>query len=214
MTDAEVFDNVTRPLHHLLTFACDAPCQLLRLSYGSSAYKKQLTPNISMLNQISAIHMGDKPHQDEKHDLFLLFVLPDVRAYFESLVTRWFELWGQLSPALDLLFGTQLGRETYLETRFLLLAQAAEVYSRLRFPDQQRQNKDHKARRKHVIATIADPDDRARLKEALAYFHEPTFREKLAGLLAHAGDQANAVRRDEFPNAVKSTRNYFTHYDD
>jgi len=56
----------------------------------------------------------------------------------------------QVSLAMDLLFGHIIGSQTYTETRFLLLAQAAETYAGLRFPDAQRMNLDQKARRARV----------------------------------------------------------------
>jgi hypothetical protein len=214
MTGAEIFSSVTRPLQHFLTFVCDDPAHLLNLTYQSSEFNR-VSNGVGWPQPITCIYSGETSHPDEnQREYEMLLPLHEIADSADQLLERWFEIWGQVTAALDLLFGTMLGPETYTETRFLLLAQAAEAYSRLRFPDAQRMNVDQKARRTRVLEAIkVDANDHAWLKEALGYVHEPTFAEKLEGLIGHAGLEVNEKVRPGFTDAVKHTRNYYTHYD-
>ncbi len=214
MTGDEIFSAVTRPLQQFLTFVCDKPAYLLDLTYRSSEFKRTSFGN-SWPQLITCIHSGDVAHGDEEvREYEMLLPLSAIRDTAAEILERWFEIWSQVSLAMDLLFGTLLGPQTYTETRFLLLAQAAETYAGLRFPDAQRMNLDQKARRARVLDAIKlDPADHAWLKEALSYVHEPTFAEKLHYLVRYAGYEVHEKIRPGFEESVKHTRNFFTHYD-
>ena len=214
MTNREIFQSTTRPLQHLLSFACDAPCHVTRRAYSSSEFNHKLPPGNPLPLDIALIHRGDTEAKESQEDFRMLFTLSDIEEDVEAVFTRWNEMWSVLAPALDLMFGTQLGPMTYADTRFLLLAQAAEVYARLRFPELHNRTPEHDERRLRVLEAVDDPEDNRWLREALHYFKEPTFAELLSRLIQHTDSYAFSFVRKDFPEVVKCSRNYYTHYDD
>jgi hypothetical protein len=112
---------------------------------------------------------------------------------------------------LDLLFAVVFAGRQALETRFLLLAQATELYHRQRFPGGQLDPDEHAER----VTTILDSVPSAHrewLEAELEYSNEPSLRHRLKRLTKYADLSPYGVLSSGFVWKASTSRNYYTHY--
>jgi ApeA N-terminal domain 1 len=208
----EMYDWVIRPLQYLLTLACDAPVQLKAILLFSDALKDDIGGHL-ISREIKYVYSGWPADEEGKQYSFrMLFPLDQVQDQFQDLVERWFSLFERLRNSLDLLFAVILGPRVFLETRFLLIAQAVEVFHRRMFPGEVLPRKEHRER----VTTILDSVDagfREWMREKLAYSNEPTLLQRLNAICEYAGGNVDRLLNSEARKKVKDTRNYLTHYD-
>ena len=58
----------------------------------------------------------------------MLFGFEKIQNDAEGVINKWIEAYEQRASAFDLYFLAKMGRQTYLEERFLALAQGLEAY--------------------------------------------------------------------------------------
>jgi hypothetical protein len=208
----EMHDWVMRPLRYLLTLACDAPVQLKEIFLFSESLKDDVGGHL-INREVKYVFAGWPAEEEKKqHSFKMLFPLDQVQDQFQDLVESWFSLFEPLHNCLDLLFAVILGPRVYLETRFLLIAQAVEVFHRRMFPGRVLPRNEHRERVRTIVDSV-NLSHREWLKEKLAYSNEPTLLQRLNEVCEYAGGNSDRLLGSEARKRVKDTRNYLTHYD-
>jgi hypothetical protein len=136
-----------------------------------------------------------------------------------ELIKRWFDLRAKISAVYDLYFGVMYNHELYLTIKFLMLAQALEIYVEIKLKgddsitEKRRQitalveelNKSNlSTRSKKWISEVMNEKKSLSFKEKAIYIYEQ-YAELLPNLSNVIGT------KDEFSSRVKSFRNNFTH---
>jgi hypothetical protein len=119
------------------------------------------------------------------HEFFLRY--PDIAQWFPQIVDCWLNASDTIGHALVLLFSAIREPAAFLETRFLPIVQAAEVYARAETPG------------------------------TLAHANELRLKQKMHALLDTLEPNTLTLfckQRDEFVRGIVDTRNYYTHYSD
>jgi len=141
----------------------------------------------------------------------------EVEGAFLNVLRRWFECHARLEPVLDLYFAILANRASSMESRFLFLAQALEVYHArsAQFTATEILAEDHQKRITAVLNTVP-PDYLRWVREKLAYSNQKTLARRLDDILKlHPAEAAKlAAGVHEFAAKVRHTRNYYTHYDE
>jgi hypothetical protein len=212
-TFSGIMDSFIQPIQYLLTLACDAACQLVSFEafnkdvYYGSGDERFLEP--LDLVYTSSPNSGT---QDKQHGFRMLFTLGEVQEEFPSILASWFQLFQEVKNALDLMFAVILGPRLFLETRFLLVVQAVEIFHRRRFFNQVRPRAEHRARLRRIRESLP-PEFRDWLNQKLAYSNEPTLRQRLESMGEAVGEEGARLIDDRLAMRVADTRNYLTHYD-
>jgi hypothetical protein len=147
----------------------------------------------------------------------LIFDFPQIHERFADVIERWLALQEPYESVMGLFFGTLYQQASYREQRFLQYAQAIETYDRLKRPKARiRPKGEHKA----LLAEIFDGVPEAHhewLKDELAWSNHLNLAHRIEQVLGGCPNVAarivGAEGVDGFVNAVKWTRNYYTHYD-
>jgi hypothetical protein len=147
----------------------------------------------------------------------MLFTGANAGVRLESMMTSWFEHFEGLRSCLDLLFGLVLGPDMYLESRFLLVAQAIEVFHRLQVGGTSEPSEVWNERKARIVGAVSQHDassaDVAWLTRALEWSNELTLQQRVEVLLVRVNDIASHFLRPNFLKQFKATRNYYTHFD-
>jgi len=135
-----------------------------------------------------------------------------------ELVPAWFGKWDGLRECVALFFGTLYNQGMYVESQFLGLCQAIEVYSRTGSDSRYLPEQDYEAVRQTLVAAIpptVPKDLRRSLKDRLKWGNEFSLRKRITKLLAALEPPTVALictDRDIFVKRLVNTRNYLTHY--
>lgn len=149
------------------------------------------------------------------HAAQMIASFDEIAASFPLVLKRWFECHERLEPVLDLYFAVLANRASTVQSRFLFLAQALEVYHARfdRFCSAELPTEAHKARVKAIVDS-APTEHQAWLKEKLAFSNQKTLARRLDEILNLHHDEAARLtaKIDDFAAKVRHTRNYYTHY--
>lgn len=139
----------------------------------------------------------------------------ELSASFDSILKRWFECHERLEPVLDLYFTVLFGRAGTIDSQFLFLAQALEVYHArsTQFGSTELPSEAHKERVKSICQTVPS-EHVAWLKEKLAFANQKTLAKRVQETLDLHRSEAEQLTKgiDDFATKVRYTRNYLTHY--
>jgi hypothetical protein len=157
-------------------------------------------------------------YRDEKeirhlHPQDMLFGFNDISEKFGETINRWIILNKELRTTANLFFGSRYRPGSYADSRFLTLAQAAEIYHRSRKSNLVLPRSKHKRKIASITARVPKIY-RAWLKDNLAYSNEPRLRHRITELLDMTDDIITPIVRDKaiFAKRITDTRNYFTHF--
>ncbi|MGI8518095.1 MAG: HEPN domain-containing protein [Acidimicrobiia bacterium] len=152
----------------------------------------------------------------------MLFSLRAISADYADCLQHWYSRTELLRPVYNLYFGTLYSEPGYVETEFLILAQALESYHRrvvggaLLGPERFGPVKEA------LLSTIGreDLDITTEAREAyerkLHYFDEPALRRRAKEVVRSFGETAHLLipKAASFADRLANTRNYLTHYDE
>ncbi|HTS19688.1 MAG TPA: HEPN domain-containing protein [Verrucomicrobiae bacterium] len=163
-----------------------------------------LTPNSTVAD--ARLHK----HADE-----MIASFKEIEADSKLIVKRWFECHKRLEPVLDLQFAVLFGLVATLDSEFLFLAQAMEVYharSNL-FRPREMPNDAHRERVRAILEKAPD-EYQDWLKEKLAFANQKTLAQRLGEILdLHRTEAEKLIAGiNDFAAKVRYTRNYLTHY--
>lgn len=149
--------------------------------------------------------------------LFTLQEIDDLSVF----INRWFAICTKFGVVINLLLSDFGEKKQFLESRFLQLAQAIEVFDRLAEPDCRYAGaEEYKLIQKNLVAAIPEccpPRLRSRLTSQLEHANEYSLRDKIRRQLECLPPKLQV--RGSGPGAIGKTvhrivhyRNYFTHF--
>jgi hypothetical protein len=214
----DVLEVFTKPLQYFLTFACSWSTHLLDLSFRTDN-DAWVQGEVRIPKEIWTLKRTSTPTEIQQlRPEYWEYLLPlsRIETRIGDVLEKWMELWSRAESALDLFCSILLGPPQYLETRFLLVIQALEVYHRRgNFVNKLMPTGEWRKRWRALAAAVAsDPELRDWVDERQSDFgNEPRLRERLAELVQHGGDHALRYLRNDFVEVATATRHALTHYD-
>lgn len=208
----DVLDRWVAPLVNFLTLATGVPCALERIQIRSDkAETHNPTDRVDVL-----VPMKQTPDPKPGRRLIppdMLFSRQQIGEDLESVMRGWYRASDELQDVAGRYFGTRYG-QTYVDTRFIALAQAVEILHRRQHPGGV-VSKEESRRRVSEIVASAPEAFQAWLRGKLEWSNEPTLRERLSDLLAAMPAVVAPIADDRaaFINLVTDTRNHMTHSD-
>jgi hypothetical protein len=158
--------------------------------------------------------------QPELNPMDFLIRYPTIQSVFPQMLSSWMSESLPIRHALNLLFSSIREPGAFLETRFLPIVQAAEVFARVAVPGHVAEPAEVTRVKNAVVAAI--PSNvvkplREAIKNSLGFANELRLAQRLHALLDTLdGETIKLVcaDRDKFVRGIVNTRNYFTHYTD
>lgn len=139
----------------------------------------------------------------------------EIGSGFASVVNRWFEYHERLRPVLDLQSAVISNQVLTDESRFLFLVQALEVYHARsgRWPSVDLSEEDHRQRVDEILAATPEKSRRW-LSFKLEHANQKMLAQRLDDIFTWNRDefQQLAAGIERFPDKVRVSRNYYTHY--
>ena len=208
------WNDFVRPMHLFMSLACDLPCAVTKLEVTAPELDRQLTGDRTIPTWIELSATGQAPKVEplDAQPWQMLLPYSQFQDRMPELLRRWFEVYPRLKEPLSFLLDLYPGgHHTFLENRFLTVAQSAELLHRRIFDKSSTPSAEHKDRLGRITQAVQS-GDRAWLKQKLAWSHEPTVRERFEALVAYSQDAALSRRRPDLAKVSANTRNYLTHY--
>lgn len=208
----ELWEGAVRPLFYLHMLLTSQPTQVRDVAVelrNELDEESQTPPPFADLHAVwSGSARGDysKPWQ---WPLTLSTLAPRL----SELIPSWIDISRSSGMALDLLFSVLAAtREVHLETKFLMLTQAAEAFHR-HSPGFTRKefSEDELSRRLMALSAVVDEDWQGWPTNRLGFTNEPTFRTRLKELVARGGHFSAEMMPRSVINDVVDFRNRLTH---
>lgn len=160
-----------------------------------------------------------KPRSEKApHPIEILIPYDAVKDEIESILQSWAILSKNISPARSLYFSSLYGQNSYIESTFLSLVQAAEVFHRRNYGgtylDEEAYQKDVLPALTHAIPSHINKDIKQVFQERLKHFNEYSLSKRLK-LMARAHIdvfEKYIPNWKQLINEIVNARNYFTHY--
>lgn len=142
----------------------------------------------------------------------MLFTLREIDSV-SDIINRWLIIDRELNDFGNLFFSSQYAPSAYIESRFLITVQAAEIYHRSRYSNAVMDLNLHKQMVKSIIDSSPE-EYKDWLIEKLQHTNEPRLYDRLLELLDLCWDvlEPLVIDRISFARQVKDVRNYYTHY--
>ena len=214
------FKRIRRDAHkirRLLSLAVGKPLHeqtfILRRKIDSKwAAGKRLARDIRCIS--SGTHWPNPSRK--RHACEMRFSFPNVEQEFEKILRCWMSLQERLADVLNLLFSTEENSALYTHHKFLVLAQALEVYHRCwreRYPQNVETKVDFTARKKRILSGLSKTDA-AWLKSKIGATNNVTLDTRLHAVLADKRKwlAGLVVNEKEFAKTVRLLRNQYTHW--
>lgn len=209
---ADLLDQWIAPLVNLMTLATSVPCAVTRIKIRSDQAETRHP------NELVDLILPMKPVYDPLQGETLvasnmLFTMGEIGQDLEMVVRGWYRASDELRDVAGRYFGTRYG-QTYVDTRFLALAQAVEILHRRQHPGGTRPKKDFQKLVTEIVLS-APQSSQAWLRDQLCWANELTLRDRLAQLVATMPAVIDPIAQDRqaFIDLLVDTRNYLTHSD-
>lgn len=151
------------------------------------------------------------------HDFLFNYKL--IEANFEQIIQKWFIIKETIPPVLNSLFASFSERDEFMETKFLNIVQALEIYHRRINEDTLALKTEFQSRLNPILDGLTE-NQKKWLLDKLAYKWEPNLRSRLKFLFRKfsISPLTKIIKgRADLLNLIDATvcsRNYYTHYDD
>lgn len=206
-------------LRDLLTIACDAVCETTAMDLecnlvGGLLNDTEKYPTVKLLANQPTYKSRNEPVDSRE----FLFIYPDVKDNFESVINKWYEAQDKLRVVKDLYISSLYSPFNYIETKFLSLSQACEVFHRRFFSGQYLLCNDFEERvQKPLVAAIPaglDASYKDSLKTRIAYFNEYSLSKRMKDITKEYGTVLAVCFGDTkvISANIVSARNHLTHY--
>jgi|GEM_PF-6715409 len=213
---SDLIERYVGPLRDLVTFAAQVPAAIRSVTVAGPSTTEVLDSGRTIKRPSEVLLPfleGDARDSTTTRLRHSLLAIPTEPRALRSLLQSWLDLRQRLAPVIDLRFAASYARFTYGENRFLNAVQAVEALHRRALagvPDPE----DLEARAA-VLAGCPD-EHRLWLEGKLQYAHEPTLRRRLREVLDFVGTGLRPATGPpaKFINAVVTTRNELTHWDE
>ncbi|MBN1859478.1 hypothetical protein JW848_09780 [Candidatus Bipolaricaulota bacterium] len=212
----EIYQKVVLPLQKLVSLGTDRATALLSLVVNSSSSTYTLSDGIERPNPLEVYFRTRLVPVDDPGVLAphrMLFTYQDIASHFSASLSKWMECFSDLENTIALTTHSLYSENIGVDRAFLMLAQAAEVYHRRRFPGERLPKPEFRKRRKEILG-VCPYGLRSWLKGEFRWQNEFSLRDRLRQLVASAGESLPPVVGDvdEFIKDVVGSRNYYTHY--
>lgn len=133
-------------------------------------------------------------------------------------VARWFDEYDRLRPAINLFFAVTGSKDMFSSVRFLLCAQALEVFHRMTSEALIVDERSYEALRLALVAAIppgTQRNMREKIVSMLRFANEPSLNQRLKSMIKALEEEFGerpAGLSKAFFRGVVDTRNYLTHY--
>lgn len=147
-----------------------------------------------------------------------LLRLPDVENYFSKILSIWLTQCETIQHAVNIFFSSLREPGAFLESRFLPMIQALEVYARADERQTYIDPKEYAETRPRIesaIPTDIDKELRSAIVSKLQYANEYSLRTRLRQLIGTLQPETKrlfCMDDKAFIEGVIATRNYLTHY--
>jgi hypothetical protein len=209
------FERVVRQIGDLLTLCVGAPVFPRKISGtipGGEESKEEKKQRVEIF-----LRMMDG--KEDPNGVPGLMPVPYCKIGQDAprVVGNWFALQAEIEAVLGLLLGTYYNSHQYVETDFLTLMQALEIFHRRIVGGSYLSAEDWQPHRKTLADAIPDtlaPGHRQSLKKRLEYGFEYSLRKRLQDLLNSLDSQLRGRVTDGFVDLVSEcvdTRNALVH---
>lgn len=158
----------------------------------------------------------------KQYSASMLFTLQDIKENIGSIFANWLDLYEIVEPALNLFFSVLYNPNSYVEIRFLSLAQAIETYHRRKFGGVYMEKRKYLDEiYPHLENSLPDKltdSFKDSILGRMRYLNEYSLRKRMT-LLIQAVEEVlefdfvqSPKSRNLFTDKVVNTRNYWTHY--
>lgn len=215
--DARKLDDFITVTHKILTFLCFAVNQLVCLD-SVEATSESLYENIGdgkkVLTPISIYH-ASWPYSKGSQEINwsdMLFEFKQIRENAKLIINKWMKAYEQSASAFNLYFLAKMRTQTYLEERFLALAQGLEAYHRSTSDETQMEAVEFE----ELVSDILNqcPEERREwLKGKLIHSNDLSLRNRIKRMIKPFKDTfGNNEKRGELVNRIVEMRNRLTHH--
>lgn len=208
-------DQYIRPLQNLLTLAVGRAEAItdLEVELAPESFIADAAPGQMQRAQVfhsSHVLPTDSRRAIARHDL--LFTLADIGESFGSAMNGWIRASTELRAASNLFFGNHYAPPVYVETRFLVFCQAAEVLHSARSGNTIRDPREFQFIVEDVLAAVPE-QHRDLVAGALQQSNNIRLRQRLTELARAAPSSVRDVIGDPaaFAGAVTEARNAYSH---
>ena len=143
----------------------------------------------------------------------MVFRYGEVAKKLREILTKWLDAYERIEPAFNLYFASTSGAHSYLESKFLSLAQAIETFHRRTSEETTMPGTEFDELVAQLL--VACPDSRKEwLEGLLKYANEISLRKRLKKMIDPFKSYFGTARdREALIDNIVNTRNYFVHYD-
>jgi hypothetical protein len=208
LSDDDFNDHYIYPLQNFVTLALGRPVAVREFSVRRGNDRAD-PDTLAPLQIVSPLVFSEARYEAEKNSSFPLFLLPHVRDRFADVIRRWLHITSKFEDTCNLFFGIQYVRKPYLDTKFLAVVQALELYQAHRESWGGRQEQEVQ-RYDRVLGGLAE-EDREWLRLRLGRHPHVPFSETLAALVNEHGavlDPLCGGDRNGFEAAVRAAWEY------
>lgn len=160
-----------------------------------------------------------KPQSDRlPHPVEILIPYAAIKDNFHDILKSWAAVAAEISPSRSLYFSSLYGTNKYIESTFLSLAQAAEVFHRRRYGGTYIPIGDYQEKVLPALESAIPPelnrDVKQAYKQRLKFFNEFSLSKRLKMMSSNHEDVFRLYVPD-WKSKVRSivkARNYYTHY--
>ena len=208
------FISVVRKITHFLCFTIDQTVSLDSMSATSDDLRRDIGEGKTRPIPINIYYPSWPYSKDEPEtNRGKLFEFKEIQDDAERIINNWIEAYEKITPAFNLYFLAKMGMQTYLEERFMALAQGLEAYHR-RTSEEKRMDETEFEKLVEHLVDQCPKEKREWLSDKLNYGNEVSLSKRLRDIIKPFKDViGNRTKRESLINKIVKTRNYLTHYD-
>ena len=208
------FISVVRKITHFLCFTIDQTVSLDSMSATSDDLRRDIGEGKTRPIPINIYYPSWPYSKDEPEtNRGKLFEFKEIQDDAERIINNWIEAYEKITPAFNLYFLAKMGMQTYLEERFMALAQGLEAYHRRTSEEKRMDETEFEKLVEHLVDQCPE-EKREWLSDKLNYGNEVSLSKRLRDIIKPFKDViGNRTKRESLINKIVKTRNYLTHYD-
>ncbi len=209
------FISLSRKIVNFFSFAMDETISIKNVIVSSDELSETCNEKEIPISIKAFYH--SRPFSKDIPDIKIskmLFRYLDIRDSFENKINRWLSVYKSIEPSLNLYFAVKNGPKTYLESKFLSLAQALETYHRS-VSDKKFMDEETFQELKNKIINGCPYEHKDWLKMRLEYANEISLRNRIKEIIEPFKEfVGSSAKRKKLIGQIVDTRNYLTHYNE
>ena len=146
------------------------------------------------LNKVDVYYHCYQKNDIQKRIYSLIpFTYEDIKLNPSNIISNWYKFYNKYEDVVNLYITIVINSESFVETKFLALAQVVEAYHRLRSSDTiktKAAKKELSERLDKICKQLNDDKDKKFIKDNLWSRYEPTLDERLRELISESGNLA------------------------